>query len=167
MQRRFGRCWTQPLHFALDSLLKLFVPELTKAGYFELMFLNRGRFLCMCHMAPNVPRDPSGNRSKSQIDLKHLYNKGYSVMQKKTHSAAAFLSSGWLHWKLSISSSIINALIRLPLTAASWRMEGLHYFPTYEERTEKLRLCTYVQLFIFILLKKHNLENYVSSKSKN
>jgi len=27
--------------------------------------------------APNVPRDPSGIRSKSQIDLKHLYNKGY------------------------------------------------------------------------------------------
>jgi hypothetical protein len=59
------------------------VPELTKAGYFELMFLNRGRFLCVRHMAPNVPRDPSGNRLKSQIDLKHLYNKGYSVMQKK------------------------------------------------------------------------------------
>jgi hypothetical protein len=58
-------------------------------------------------------------------------------------------------------------LVQPSINSGSRRMEGLHYFPTYEERTEKLRLCTYVQLFIFIFLKKHNLENNVSSENKN
>jgi hypothetical protein len=36
-------------------------------------------------------------------------------------------------------------------------MEGLHYFPTYEEVTEKLRRCTYVKLFIFYFFEETQL----------